>query len=270
MHGLPEFTTFGVDYLTVTASVTGHCVQMATIASGLFRFQRDCGFESRPWSMLGFKGFQCGGIQIGRDDKRALVRLSGDLAREAWRRLYEVSDTTSRVDIQCTSRTDGLAERRIARAFAEATRYASRKKNKPNVKRIWNNKTGTTVYLGSRLSNAYGRIYNKGLESGLVQLDQAVRAEVEYHNKAASFVAHEMFVAPSPLDVIPGYVSRFFADRGVKSLGLEAEPLTFCLPRKTTDHDRRLRWLREQVQPSVRLLINDGRVQDVLDALGLA
>jgi Replication initiation factor len=259
----------GVDYLTLTATESASCSSLAMLASGVFRLQRDLGFASKPFGMSGYSGFASGGIQIGRLDHSLLIRLSSNLAHSHWRKFYALADHISRIDVECTTRHRSSPDRRIKRALAEAKRYTTGKKGRLNVGYRWNNKTGETLYLGHRLSNSFGRMYDKGKQSGEEFFDGAVRHEVELHNRSAGFMAAVLYASPSELSQIPGHVSRFFRNRGCSMAGFPEDCPPLMVPRSRSDDERRLAWLRTQVRPSVLALVQAGRLTDVLDALGL-
>jgi hypothetical protein len=268
VHG--ELVSMGVDWITCVGSTEPQLPNMLSMASELLRIRLWEGFERRGWGMAGFTGFQSRGIQFGIRNKEAIVRLSGDLAATNWRKLYEVSDSVTRVDFQCTTTTGESPERRIARAYAAARRHCRGKKKAPAVTRINCTTGGSTVYLGKRQSMIYGRIYDKHAESKDPRYQNCVRHEIELKDRMArSELAHVVRCKHEP-DAIAGKLLAFFRNRGVTlELGYECGSFTKA-PVLAATHQRSLQWLAVQCRPTVQRLAAAGYLSEVAEALGLS
>jgi len=139
----------------------------------------------------------------------------------------------------------------------------------PIARWIQDNRSGYTLYLGSRESNVFGRIYDKYAREQLNQFRECVRYEVQYNSRLANSIAHVLMRMSSPKDGMSGYLRQFLQERGVSPPPLYMGQLTPCVPRARTDADKKLVWLRSAVRPSVLALIAMGRGAEVLEALGL-
>jgi DNA relaxase NicK len=134
---------------------------------------------------------------------------------------------------------------------------------------------GNTLYIGSRDSDQYGRIYDKGLEADMSPVAGAIwRYEIEYKGKRAQQVLNRLMVERCPkkgiTPLVISHIWSWFNDRNFPPLfernmqGVIETHLRASDP----DEERVLTWFRTQVKPAVLRMITHRRT-DVLEALGL-
>lgn len=257
------------DYLTVTG-VHGHGVgDLHGTASSIFKVEADRGNRIKPWGMSGFKGWRCGGVEIGKRESEVIVRLSGDCAALNWSRIYELANNCSRIDIQATVKTEECHTRRIEMHKRQARRFASKRGDKPIVRWVQEHKGGYTLYVGSRSSNCFGRIYDCWAKHKLDHYVGTVRYEAQYQHDLAPVVARKLLSSNSAISVMSSHCSQVFKARGVDAPVFHNAQLTSCLVRQRSDCDRNLLWLAKAVRPCVERLIALGKGEEVLTALGL-
>ena len=119
---------------------------------------------------------------------------------------------------------------------------------------------GSTVYLGSRKSEVFLRVYEKGLKTahdeGLAQIPDEyrhwVRAEIEFKpdKKAAKHAAALM----EP-DVFWG-ITEWLAHFALEAFAMRAEPVNLR-ERRLSDHDRAMRWMADQYRSHLDRLWRD-------------
>jgi DNA relaxase NicK len=132
---------------------------------------------------------------------------------------------------------------------------------------------GDTVYVGSPSSDNRGRIYNKAKQSNEQAYERCWRYEVVLRNEYALHLYRRM---PSEVTeatkLILSYVSQWYAERGVNILGLELGHANIGTPPKqpATDVDRKLRWIRNQVVPTIRKLAELGYAEELMEAIAEA
>lgn len=261
--------SLAVDYLTATARDRDAGAKLHSYASGLFRWEAETGNTPRPWSGSGFSGWQCGQVQISTRDVEVMVRLSGDAAARWWRKTAELSENVSRIDLQGTIIIPGDVTRRIDRHRREALRFSKKLKYVPIVRWIQDARGGYTLYLGSRESYVFGRIYDKWQRDQLDHFKGCVRFEAQFQRKLALNISRSLLSTSSPMPRIASHVSQFFTGRGV---GLELpydDSATYCCSRPRTDDGKTLEWLATAVRPSILRLIDAGKGLEVFRALGL-
>jgi len=136
---------------------------------------------------------------------------------------------------------------------------------------ITNSDGGETLYLGSRQSMQFGRIYDKGVQSKTREPGLLWRAEVEYKKPKSGSIAKGLD-SISPEDravVISDTVAEWFGERYAEIFpkGMIQKPLHLAVERRTTTANKKLGWLRTQVAPTVKQLIELGYGRDILDSL---
>jgi len=228
------------------------------------------GNEVKPWGMAGFDGFKCGSIQVGTRGHETIVRLTGGYAANTWRRYYALCDNVSRIDLQTTVDVGMKASVQVARHYKQAARARKKDGRFPKVWECRDSDGPATLYLGKRVSEKFARVYDKFAEAGAEWPESAVRYELQCNGQTASIVAAKLFKARSELLSITSHVWTYFHDRALCLAWSSAEVDNICCPRKSSDLERRLSWIQKAVRPSVQLLVNAGRQDEVLKALGLS
>jgi len=133
---------------------------------------------------------------------------------------------------------------------------------------------GTTLYVGSRASDQYGRFYDKGKERDPKSLaGMEWRYEVEFKGKRAARVLEVMKQEVARGDVeqaIGATVYKWFAGREVTPIyARNGKPLAMDVKAELTSDEVKLLWLTKQVRPSIRRLVEHGKLDQVMDALEL-
>lgn len=270
-----EFQDGAVDWITVTARERETIDSMRSLAMSLLDNQHGLGNFGRPWFQSGYVGVACGHVQFGEREGSAILRLGGYMAKNYWRRAFEVCDNVTRIDLQTTVKTEEEPTRVIHRHYKELQRWRRPKKRAPKLARICEDQGGYTVYTGRRCSNVMGRIYDKAAQSKDKAHEGCVRYEVQFAGRRALLVASTLFAGvPTPVDIASA-VLEFFTTRGALLRSL-LEKLSHAVSIDTrapavgvTDAGRKLQWFVRSVAPSVRFLFSMGFREQVLCALGL-
>jgi hypothetical protein len=161
----------------------------------------------------------------------------------------------------------------IALHSVEADEYRKALHSRPfDVRLIDGFGKGDTLYVGSRTSAQFVRVYDKEKEQVKdSDYKTAIRYECECKERLASSAYQRCvsvgYSAASCLAVLLGLLRG----RGIKPVGHEQSTAVVvkpaALPVSTVESS--LSWLSEQVAPTVRRLLREGYELDVLDALGL-
>jgi len=259
----------GCDYITATVQQDTMTAGLHSLATALFHHEAERGNRIRPFGLAGFKGFMCGAVQVAVREQETMVRLSSSAAASSWRRVVQLADNISRMDLQATVKAPTNPTQIINAHRRRATKYSDSRKRGPKVRWVAEHKGGYTLYLGSRNSNVFGRIYDKFNETKLDHYAGCVRYEVQYQDNLAKFVAHALHANPSPLPDIAAYISQFFAGRGVHLEMPAQSKATYCCSRLRSDDDKSLEWLVKSVRPCIKSLKARGKLAEVLKALEL-
>lgn len=265
-----------MDFLTLT--VTGDKVTESAWASAAHTFVSgvaSMGNKLEARGMQGYNGIMAGGAFIGYRSDGAMLRVSGPIAGEAWESLYNRDITrVTRVDLQVTVWFDREARNLINRAFVQAKKHREAKlTSRKKETFISGGEKGDTAYLGSRTSEIYIRVYDKWRESGDDAYKWAIRYEVEYKGHRAKEIAKTLHETDwtEVAEFVRGQVIGTLAAEGViMPVDVQAGYYRKIEPAKdTTDTATKLKWLRQQVRPSVEWLLEQGLRAEVMIALGL-
>jgi len=232
------------------------------------------GEHLEPWSMEGYRGARAGGSFYGVRDDGAYCRLTGHNAHRHYDRVYRPDCNCSRIDLQVTLRLremDNTVGQRHEHESLSANELLPEKRRR----KIWHisgNDGGYTLYIGSLHSARHGYVYNKEVESGQTKYSRCWRYEARYKNDHAAIVALGVWSAPDMRETrIARTVADFFMERGLilpwyNDIDSQVMPIEREVP---SDADRKLHWLKTQVRPALRWLIDNHHEGAALEALGL-
>lgn len=258
-----------IDYITLTTKTQKATAEMLQKAN-LFLLQEErFGNIVEQWSMSGFHGVKCGSLQLGERGYEGIVRLSSSTAAEHWWEFYQVAESVTRVDVQETYRMASSPTEWIVRASRRAQRW-SKEHNKSLTVTLWrSNDGGCTLYLGQRSSERYSRIYNKHIESKLDHYERCIRFETEFKGESARVVCRALTDGSLVQSRIHGCLLKTIAGRGVSLPGSPESVTPISVHRTRSDIDRVLQWMTKSLRPSVRLVLESGRLDEMILALGL-
>jgi hypothetical protein len=273
----------GIDWLTVTSGDKKRGKLLAQRAIKIARQEEQAGNEKRFWAQSGYQGFKVGGVQTGERHDGLIVRLSSHVAREHWKPIAALADNCSRIDLQVTLRNEQRAAQVIASEFKRVKRFREGNQRAPTLSMFQSSDGSSTLYIGKRVSEQFGRIYDKGKETGLSEYDNAVRYEVEIKGDRATQLGTWLSAHQNPDVEIEGMVWEFFAKRGC-SLRLpesgrghiagDYEPkfnLDYQrLSRRLSDSEERLAWLSKVLRRTAQFLVTKGLGDQLLEGLGLS
>jgi hypothetical protein len=229
--------------------------------------------DAKPWSGLGYYGQQIGKVAFGSSSQGALLQASGHTAHE----LMELGPqwvNCSRLDVQATLWFErGGPELPLYMARASLAAREGAMGTPWQVTSIDGHGKGNTTYIGSRTSEVYVRIYDKGAESGDEDYEGAVRFEAEYKGKAATRILNDTEGVLPCAEWWYSVVARTLLRRGI-SLPAVSELAYIPTPDDepaVSDEARRLAWLAGSVAGVVAKLIAGGVDRGlIVDTLGLS
>lgn len=265
----------GLDWLSATcASELSICAEVYDAAMRFLEGQQREGNTAKEARLLGYTGVICGRCFIGDNPQGVFVRSTSSISTAYYEHIYVPQMHVSRLDLQVTIwPSESLYHLgKQARDDAAIYRKLHPKEGKRKITTIDDEDGGYTLYIGSKSSEHFCRLYNKGAESGETFYEGAWRYEIELHNDAATQVARYLATNMDRLEpMIAATVRQYFRSRGVRCPWNASDELSALQPaaRIETDNARTLRWLAAQVRPSVQRLVSAGLSISVLEALGL-
>lgn len=227
------------------------------------------GHETAAWSWMGYDGYSVGGLSWGRRDDGDILRASGGTAERMFDRFGHYHGNCSRLDVALTLKWP-TPERHVAsQAYSRLVGQSDATKRRL-YSLITNSHGGETLYVGSRASDQFGRVYDKDAEQKLARISTRWRYEVEFKADRAVRVLELLQPSRERGKMYLGIVRGFFEPRGVKLPPLadeqEIRVEVLAPPRQV---DTQLTWLRDQVRPVVQRLTRLGLEASVMEALRL-
>lgn len=274
-----------VDYITATCHQTGTTSPLVSFGRWVVSEEISRGGKDSAWRSTGYHGRHAGSAVFGVSNQGGIVRLSSHCAQQYWAQLLHLADNVTRLDVQVTVLPVAGTQATLSRHHKELLK-APRYRGKPAKFKVWYGPIGPeAVIVGRRVSDRFGRIYDKGLESQLAEYCGCLRYEVELHRQVAFRTALQLDSQENEQGLMLAIVSEFMRNRGLKSglwrrqpaeLDVCEQPLAYsrqivdASKRSTPELTKALRWMTNSVQPAVKRLIESGHRDLVLQALGLS
>ena len=263
-----------VDYITATCLLDklmdgSELVMADALADDLLTEQERRGNDVRRFHLMGFDGLASGQVSVGKSELGFLFRISGETAGARWQDVYDLSTNVSRLDVAATYELKGAWLDLSRVHHAEALDYQKRTAPRMKVTRIDGGKDGCSLLIGSRVSDEYGRCYDKELESKDEAYQNCWRYEVEFKRDAANLAASELAARSSDPLAPAVMASRWFARRRISPPQLSEGCCFTRSSQQPSDDLRRLRWFRAGCRGPAQKLIASGKGKELLIALGL-
>jgi DNA relaxase NicK len=203
------------------------------------------------------------------------AQFAGHFAHDAYTYLDHPKVHISRIDLQVTVQYSEELLKEGRYQYARAIHYnkALPESRQRKIHLFAGSDGGDTVYVGSPSSDTRGRIYNKDKQSRERAFERSWRYEAVYRNQSADRVYRCVVSSDTALaSIIVPTVVEFFRQRGVNILGLGGVTGNVIEMAKPTpsDVERKLRWIRNQVVPTIRKLAEMGYAEELMEVIAEA
>jgi len=260
----------GIDWLTCTSKRRG--VSNALEDFGLRLMEEQIAGSGRmlPARRLGYVGRQLGSVFLGVRPADVMIQISGPLCTPLAAQAIALSTNVSRIDLQVTVWTEGEAAdlARWTRDAIARRRKVSGERGALDLTCGW--PSGDTLNINRRVSENYGRLYDKTVEASLGPARLVWRYEVEWKGTAARSLAGRL----QQCGIDPPHVSKlvhaWYTKKGV-------QPAFDCASHEyasqpTLDAPKRdvLTWMRQSLSKTIAKSIAANGESVTLDALGLS
>lgn len=219
----------------------------------------------------GYEGFRCGKLFFGRRGESSMLIVSSSDAQQLAQVIDWENCHATRIDLQVTSwrnYVENWAETQKA-ALENAIEANTGNKLPEPVLIVPRKGKGQTLAVGSRSSPRYGRLYDKGAESGDEYYASSWRYEVEYKGDAATHILRALRTARFGTDfILRSVAGQFDAWHISRTFNTQSPIRPAPLGKRRTDVQRKLDWLNKQVRGTVDKLRELGLELDALAALG--
>lgn len=266
--------TPSIDWFTFTTNDNKQSEHMFNVYRRHIEHDGPMGYPviHKPWVGLGFVGEGSPHLKWGYNSKTGYTIMigSGDVAHKYWFDALPAAKKVTRFDL-CVTTLLKTPIRQLAQKHYDKIDFGGQRK----FSHIRNSQGGETLYIGSRQSQNFGRLYDKGVESGIAEPGLCWRYEVELKSPKSTEAAKTMWEiinnSESAHSAIQGFVWAWFDQRGIPPIFPAEGGKSFRVQTETiiSSPEKTLRWLRSQVQPSVKRLFEAGLGKLVLEELGI-
>lgn len=236
----------------------------------------------RPWAMRGYHGQSgndlegyTGGVaygeKLGDKDVSSILQAWGDVSIRVGNELLELHHFH-------VSRMDYAVTVLFSEKLPPVSAWDLGSNTLPSckvVRIVPEGDEGGTLYVGSRGSDKFGRIYDKGAQLGTVPPKLYWRWEVEFKGQCARQAFSNYSECQDPgarRQLVASEVRAFFHDHEIPTPIIRDVSWDRPMIRYATRvrcSNTTIQWLQQQVQPALRNLQGAGRLGDALDALGI-
>jgi hypothetical protein len=259
-----------IDWLTLTFKEGGKWIAARLAAEHALELEKADGCDEQDLRFQGYSGWQAGRVGFGTRDDGGILRLSGALADEGAADLIPLASNVSRIDVAVTAQLPDGFPNPMLEGFKVGPATPAIHGQRPNYQLIQHSTQGTTLYVGARTSQAFGRCYDKWRQSELAYYAHCVRFELEAKGKLGSRLALALAGDPDRRSSIRATVHDYFSQRGVPCpFDRGCGDLHVASYRPRTDDLSRILWLGRQVKPVIDELRSRGRMADIAAALGV-
>lgn len=208
--------------------------------------------------MFGFMGHKTRHAFFGEKGDWAMLQATGYEAKAAMG-LDHPDMQATRVDLQLTYWVgEDEVERTLRNAYDQACAHKSPKSRPPQVTLIEKRHRAQTVYIGSRSSDIFFRIYDKFEESGKEEYRGSVRFELELKGRMAKQCWRAVVDHRVNLRQLLEMVIAMLAERGVTvpDDSLDNQDIIHLRPVPSSLQNT-VGWLGRQVAPTVAKLVSE-------------
>lgn len=199
-----------------------------------------------------------------------MVVLTSERAAKFWMPFSAYATRCSRIDLQATiwynSYDPKVVEQVYDRAMVDSEGAVGRK-----VTFIKNERGGDTLYVGSRASAQFGRVYDKYAQQHKKKVwEYALRYEVEYKKPLSGEVLKWLLKDLPDSSQIAANVFSWFSTRGIHTPQVTTNgDNAIQFPERSSALADKVEWLRKSVRPVYAQLRMAGFQTEADDALGV-
>jgi Replication initiation factor len=265
-----EIISCGIDWITATTRGKAPSKTFDGIATTIMNRDADAGKKIETSTRFGFVGYQSDSFFHGHRGNERLMIASGARAHPIGLDIIPLATNVSRLDLQVTVLTDRDRPNLARHGYAHLNSHPQTRGRESKRTLIESQPEGDSLLIGSRRSDLYARLYDKGAEAKISAPRTLWRYEVEAKRDKAKAFAAVVSAAPSPETVCASVVASHFSRKGLEpfysTAGLGQLSL-WAVERADRDV---LEWFRTTVSKSIRRAATRYGWVAVLDSLELS
>lgn len=259
-----------VDWLSCSATTPHASKGLWTLGQAALDVAEGKGEPLAIWSGHGYRGHRAGGVRVGASAQGVVLQLSGSHASDKWKDAVATCENVSRLDLAVNIECDPVVPLIACDVYREIRHTPSRNGKPPRHAWIQASDGGQTVYVGSRVSDRFARLYDKGVEQRSHEAGRLWRLELELKRKVADRCARRLATVSNHRRELAGIVAEHFRSRANLRLPIRPSAVTCSDHQVPSTDDKALLWLSRSVKPLVARLMRAHGAPRVLQALGLS
>jgi len=260
----------GIDYLTAFAEKGFRSLEFERTADALAEYEISAGQRLRPALIEGFAGSKGEHWFHGRRDDGNMLVLSGPLSARGATDVIPFATNVSRIDVQVTIQTPPAQESFVVDGW-KMLESKSAARGRPGSYEIRVRRPrGETLYVNSRRSDRYGRVYDWGAAHKMAVPKSIWRFELELKRRMALNCAMACRQLPSVGTHCSRLVEGFFNSKGVDTPWRIGDGDLASLPLAESKTRKTLTWFESCLSITIRKQINLWGADIVLPSLGLS
>jgi DNA relaxase NicK len=269
----PEGWACSVDFLRFTREKRLPKGAFFTPVSHATAKEIELGYTKQPFRLHDIVGAQIGHVGWGQNDERYLIEFRGDAAHDWYQHYIGWEVSVSRIDLAVTVWFEDHTPELASIMYAAAREYWREIGKNQGYKypTLIDSEGGCTLYLGSRTSQRYFRLYDKWAQSEDPRFMFAWRFEIELKGELARVIWQDIGNGVDIYDIALHEVFGTMERYGIRPSDFEDYGKLRKIPRHGSPPDilTKLEWLQKQVRPSVEKLKDRGYEAAVRTILGL-
>jgi hypothetical protein len=259
----------GVDWLTLTAKSEEKAATLWNLGRCLCAAGESKGEPSAGWHAHGYRGLSGKHVAFGARPDGVYLRLSGPESLKHWREALTTAENCSRIDLAVDTQFDPPMPSFVHQLYVQSVHRSVHGGRPPLRRLVTDTAGGATCYFGSRSSELFARVYDKGVESGTQPKGRWFRWETEAKDSWARAHSEVLLAAENSSPVVRTQVAAFFRRRSGVELPVSGGAEINNLGQEVTTDAKLLHWLSVGVRPTVQRLVRLYGSERILNALGL-
>lgn len=257
-----------VDWMTLVTKDPDRATEWREAFRAVATMEQKRGHEWKQARFFGYEGEQCGHVMWGKRHDGALVRLTSSLAHDEAMLFSPDAAHCTRIDLQVTAELTSEHPLFLEKTYASAKTAPATEGRHPKYTLIADTEGGSTLYVGSRSSMRFGRVYDKGIEQASEKKGKLYRWELEIKDVLADQAVAMLVGSADVQRSILAVVGDFFTARGVPVLWtVPRSDEKFSIPRLVQEDAGTLKWFNGPVATAVARLMETIGPEQTLRAL---
>lgn len=264
-----KVTNASVDYITCTSATKDAQRALWSVGERVLHRGESEGEHATRWHANGYDGWSNGRVTIAARKDGSMLRISGQQAQYEWLKCIAAAENCSRLDLAVDCELDNPVTTLTRQIYRDVRHVPPKNGRPPKRSLILSGDGGSTVYIGARSSEQFGRVYDKGRETKTLPVGRWWRWEVELKGRASWNYANLLSRSDDHRTLLCAMVNHWFLSRSTH--GYTTSSIWPGVPQSVekSSIEQKLSWLAQSVRPTVSLLVDRLGRDRVMHCLGL-